>query len=40
MHVFPEIDRAEFFAEQRARKKIKPTQAPFLDRLLAALHQA
>jgi predicted NUDIX family NTP pyrophosphohydrolase len=39
MQVFPEIDRAEFFAEKRARKKIKPTQAPFLDRLIAVLDQ-
>jgi len=36
---FPEIDRAEFFAEKIARKKIKPTQAPFLDCLVAALDQ-
>jgi predicted NUDIX family NTP pyrophosphohydrolase len=34
MQVFPEIDRAEFFAEKLAREKIKPTQAPFLDRLV------
>jgi predicted NUDIX family NTP pyrophosphohydrolase len=34
---FPEIDRAEFFTESIARKKIKPTQIPFLDRLRAAL---
>ena len=34
---FPEIDRVEFFAEKLARKKIKPTQAPFFDRLLAGL---
>ena len=40
MQTFPEIDRAEFFAEKLARKKIKSTQAPFLDRLIAALHQA
>jgi predicted NUDIX family NTP pyrophosphohydrolase len=37
---FPEIDRAEFFAEKLARKKIKPTQAPFFDFLIAALISA
>jgi predicted NUDIX family NTP pyrophosphohydrolase len=30
---FPEIDRAEFFAEQVARRKINPAQIAFLDRL-------
>ncbi len=35
---FPEIDRAEFFTEEIARQKMKPTQTPFLDRLRAALH--
>lgn len=34
---FPEIDRAEFFPEQIARRKINPAQIPFLDRLRAAL---
>ena len=34
---FPEIDRAEFFIEDIARQKIKPTQIPFLDRLRAAM---
>jgi predicted NUDIX family NTP pyrophosphohydrolase len=34
---FPEVDRAEFFTEAVARKKIKPTQIPFLDRLRAAI---
>jgi len=34
---FPEIDRAEFFTEEIARRKINPTQTPFLDRLRAAL---
>jgi predicted NUDIX family NTP pyrophosphohydrolase len=37
---FPEIDRAEFFAEEIARRKMNQAQAPFLDRLLAALHRA
>ena len=37
MQWFPEIDRVEFFVEKLARKKIKPTQTPFFDRLIAAL---
>jgi predicted NUDIX family NTP pyrophosphohydrolase len=36
---FSEIDRAEFFREEVARRKMNPAQAPFLDRLLAALHR-
>jgi len=35
---FPEIDRAEFFTEEIARRKINPAQTPFLDRLRAALN--
>ena len=34
---FSEIDRAEFFPEEIARRKINPAQTPFLDRLRAAL---
>ena len=34
---FPEIDRAEFFAEEVAGRKINPAQVAFLDRLRAAL---
>jgi predicted NUDIX family NTP pyrophosphohydrolase len=34
---FPEVDRAEFFGEEIARRKINPAQAIFLDRLRAAL---
>lgn len=30
---FPEVDRAEFFTLDAARKKINPGQAAFLDRL-------
>ncbi len=30
---FPEVDRAEWFSPERARGKINPAQAPFLDRL-------
>ena len=32
---FPEIDRAEFFSPEEARKKINPAQRVFLDRLTA-----
>jgi predicted NUDIX family NTP pyrophosphohydrolase len=34
---FPEVDRAEFFEDNIARRKINPAQIPFLDRLLEAL---
>ena len=34
---FPEVDRAEFFAEEIARRKINSAQIPFLDRLRDAL---
>jgi predicted NUDIX family NTP pyrophosphohydrolase len=34
---FPEVDRAEFFSEEVARRKINSAQAPFLDRLRDAL---
>jgi predicted NUDIX family NTP pyrophosphohydrolase len=30
---FPEIDRAEFFDEETARRKINPAQTAFIDRL-------
>ena len=33
----PEIDRVEWFAPDAARKRIKDTQIPFIDRLLDAL---
>jgi predicted NUDIX family NTP pyrophosphohydrolase len=33
----PEIDRVEWFAPDEARKRIKDTQIPFIDRLLEAL---
>ena len=32
---FPEVDRAEWLAPAEARQKINPTQADFIDRLLA-----
>ncbi len=34
---FPEVDRAEWFGEERARAKILPAQEPFIDRLLEHL---
>ena len=34
---FPEVDQARFFSEEEARRKLKPAQLPFLDRLRAAL---
>ena len=34
---FPEVDRAAWFAPARAREKIQPGQAPFIDRLLERL---
>ena len=33
----PEIDRVEWFAPDEARRRIKDTQSPFIDRLLEAL---
>jgi len=35
---YPEIDRVEWFDADEARRRIKPTQAPFIDRLEAALN--
>ena len=34
---FPEVDRAAWFAPAKAREKIQPGQAPFIDRLLERL---
>ena len=34
---FPEIDRVEWFDVDEARRRIKDAQAPFLDRLVAAI---
>jgi predicted NUDIX family NTP pyrophosphohydrolase len=34
---FPEIDRVAWFDPDEARRRIKPTQIPFVDRLEAAL---
>jgi predicted NUDIX family NTP pyrophosphohydrolase len=36
LNEFPEIDRAEFFPEETARRKINPAQVAFLDRLQTA----
>ena len=36
---FPEVDRAEWFDPDGARRKLLPAQVPFIDRLLAALAQ-
>jgi predicted NUDIX family NTP pyrophosphohydrolase len=35
--VFAEIDRVEWFAPGEARRRLKPTQIPFVDRLLETL---
>lgn len=32
---FPEVDRAEFFPLETAKRKVKPTQIPLLERLAA-----
>jgi predicted NUDIX family NTP pyrophosphohydrolase len=37
LRAFPEVDRAAWFAIDEARRRILPSQAPLLDRLLAAL---
>jgi len=34
---FPEVDRVAWFAPDEARRRVKPTQIPFIDRLIAAL---
>lgn len=34
---FPEIDKIEFFTAEEAKKKIKSTQIPFIERLMEAL---
>ncbi len=37
MAEFPEVDWAQFFDLEEARRKIKPPQLPFLERLCAAI---
>lgn len=34
---FPEVDRVEWFDLDEARRRIKPTQVPLIDRLVGAL---
>ncbi|MGA3362613.1 MAG: NUDIX domain-containing protein [Solirubrobacteraceae bacterium] len=34
---FPEIDRVAWFTPDDARRRVKPTQIPFIDRLIAAI---
>jgi predicted NUDIX family NTP pyrophosphohydrolase len=34
---FPEIDRVAWFAPADARRRVKPAQIPFIDRLIAAV---
>ena len=36
---FPEIDRVAWFAPDDARQHLKPTQVPFVDRLVEALSE-
>ena len=35
--VFPEIDRVAWFSPGEARRRLKPTQVPFIDRLVDAI---
>ena len=35
---FPEVDQVCFFSDDVARRKLKPAQLPFLDRLRAAMN--
>ena len=37
MQEFPEVDRAQFFPIEEAKRKLKPTQVPLLVRLIEAL---
>ncbi len=37
LNQFPEVDRAEFFIDEVARRKINPAQSVFLERLGAAI---
>jgi len=34
---FPELDRVAWFAPAEARRRVKPAQIPFIDRLIAAV---
>lgn len=37
--LFPEIDRVAWFEPDEARRRLKPTQIPFVDKLVAALQE-
>jgi len=37
MQAFPEVERAEWFTIEEARKRMLPAQVPLLDRLIARL---
>jgi len=37
VRTFPEIDRVEWFDVDEAKRRVKPTQIPLLDRLVEAL---
>jgi predicted NUDIX family NTP pyrophosphohydrolase len=37
VQTFPEIDRVEWFEVDEARRRVKPTQIPLIDRLVEAL---
>ncbi len=37
MVAFPEIDRVAWFGVDEARRRLKETQVPFVDRLVEAL---
>jgi predicted NUDIX family NTP pyrophosphohydrolase len=37
VRAFPEIDRVEWFDVDEARRRVKPTQIPLIDRLVDAL---
>jgi predicted NUDIX family NTP pyrophosphohydrolase len=37
MREFPEVDRADWFPLDRARERLNPAQAPFIDRLAELL---
>ena len=40
LHEFPEVDRAEWFGPEEARRKVNPAQAELLDRLYASLGES
>ena len=37
VQTFPEIDRVEWFGVDEAKRRVKPTQVPLIDRLVEAL---